>query len=209
MAVIKNWSLNCTALEQKTDIRKEAGMRKKGSMSVCPGWAWAEGSLRKWLALIAGSCNACWPHLPLLPGIQQSSHHHSYQLAPPTKSDFFFHFYHLSSVTDTSETDSLLKISISYPQMNFKWKRTKGINFSFFISYVLKFLLCQHDMTPFREDLPCFFSKGKGKRLISSEHFPWVCPMLGWWWGRYHHRYWYGITAKDKVWKTEQSLLRL
>lgn len=61
----------------------------------------------------------------------------------------------------------LLKNSISYPKMNFKRNRTKGIHFSFYISYVLKFLLCPHDMTSSNEDLPCVFREGKGKRLGS------------------------------------------
>lgn len=81
---------------------------------------------------------------------------------------------------DTSGTnrDLLLKNSISYPKMNFKWKRTKGINFSFYMSYVLKFLLCQHDMTSFREDLPYLLREGKGKSLFSLEHSPRVWPLL-------------------------------
>lgn len=130
-------------------------------------------------ALTAIGCIFCWPHLSLPPGTPPSRHHHSYQLVLPKNVRgflfvcLFFSIFILSSVTDTLGTnrDSLLKNSISYPKMNFKWKRTKGINFSFSILYVLKFLLCQHDMTSFHEDLPGFFREGKGKSLFSLEHF--------------------------------------
>ena len=62
--------------------------------------------------------------------------------------------------------------------MNFKWKRSKGISFSFYILYVLKFWLCQRDMPSSHEVSPCVFRKGKAKGVFSVECFQWVRSKL-------------------------------
>ena len=92
--------------------------------------------------------------------------------------------------------------------MNFKWKSTKDITFSFYISYVLKFWLCQCDMPSSHEDSLHLFRKGKAKGLFSVECSQGVCPMFET--GGADITTDIGTTgmAREKAAETGQSLLR-
>lgn len=94
--------------------------------------------------------------------------------------DFFLLFYLLSSVTDryvrNKHIDLLLKNSISYLKMNFKWKRARALTFYFIFHMCLNF--CHVNMWHSPMKIYCAFLEKAKEEALPFRTSPWLSPVL-------------------------------